>query len=101
MADHIASNVKFDALNRAWRTFYVAIGFDAALLIGAGLTELLNSADITTAAFWTTFGILVGKSVLISFASFLLRLKKAPAEPPVDKPTDLPKTVERDDITGL
>ena len=98
MADHIAPNVKFDALNRAWRTFYVAIGFDAALLIGAGLTELLASGDITTTTFWITFGILVGKSVLISFASFLLRLKKAPAEPPA-QPTELP--VERDNITGL
>lgn len=99
MADHIAPNVKFDALNRAWRTFYVAIGFDAALLIGAGLTDLLSKMDITSPAFWITFGILVGKSVLISLASFLLRLKKAPAEPPVEKPTDLP--VERDNITGL
>lgn len=99
MADHAAPNVKFDALNRMWRTFYVAIGFDAALLIGAGLTELLSSGDITTQTFWITFAVLVGKSVLISLASFLLRLKKAPAEPPVEKPTDLP--VERDEITGL
>lgn len=98
MADHVAPNVKFDALNRMWRTFYVAIGFDAALLIGAGLTELLSNGDVTTSAFWITFGVLIGKSVLISLASFLLRLKKAPAEPPA-QPTELP--VERDDVTGL
>lgn len=98
MADHAASVIRYDALNRAWRTFYVAIGFDAALLIGAGLTELLSKGDITSPTFWATFGILVGKSVLISLASFLLRLKKAPAEPPA-QPSELP--AERDEITGL
>jgi hypothetical protein len=76
--EEIARTVKLDAVNRAWRTFYVAIGFDAALLIGAGLTDLLSTADVTSQAFWIAFGIVVVKSVLISFASYLLRLKKAP-----------------------
>jgi hypothetical protein len=79
MSEHAAPAPKlWDALNRAWRTFYVAIGLDAALLIGAGLTDLLSAADITTPAFWGTLGVLVAKSVLASLAAFLLRLKKAP-----------------------
>lgn len=79
MADHAApAPTLWDALNRAWRTFYVAIGLDAALLIGAGLTDLLSTEDITTQTFWVTLGVLVAKSVLASLAAFLLRLKKAP-----------------------
>lgn len=79
MTEHAAPTPKlWDALNRAWRTFYVNIGLDAALLIGAGLTDLLTKDDITTPAFWATLGILASKSVLASLAAFLLRLKKAP-----------------------
>jgi len=82
MADHAAPvSVKLDALNRAWRTLYVAFGADAALLVGAGLLELLDKADISSQAFWTGALILVAKSVLTAFGSYLLRLKKAP---PVD-----------------
>jgi uncharacterized membrane protein SirB2 len=98
MADHIAPNVKFDALNRAWRTLYTAFGADALLLIGVGLLELLNTVEVTAQAFWIGLGVLVVKSVLTALGSYLLRLKKAPAEPPA-QPTELP--AERDDITGL
>jgi high-affinity Fe2+/Pb2+ permease len=79
MADHAApSSVKLDALNRAWRTLYTAFGADAALLIGAGLLELLDKVDISTEAFWIGLGILVAKSILTSLGSYLLRLKHAP-----------------------
>jgi hypothetical protein len=79
MADHAApSSVKLDALNRAWRTLYTAFGADAALLIGAGLLELLDKVDISTEAFWIGLGILVVKSILTSLGSYLLRLKHAP-----------------------
>jgi hypothetical protein len=98
MSEHVAPNVKFDALNRAWRTLYTSFGADALLLIGAGLLELLNTVEITAQAFWVGLGILVVKSVLTALGSYLLRLKRAPAEPPA-QPTELP--VERDDITGL
>lgn len=70
--------VKTDALNRAARTLYTAFGADALLLIGAGLLELLNSVEITAQAFWVGLGILVVKSLLTAFGSYLLRLKKAP-----------------------
>lgn len=81
MADHAAPTTGgkvYDALIRAWRTFYVAIGYDALILIGTGLTALLTEHDITSDAFWTTFWVLTAKSVAISLASFLLRLKVTP-----------------------
>ena len=87
MADHAVIptvGVKLDALNRAWRTLYVAFGADAALLIGAGLLQLLDKVDISTQAFWIGLGLLVVKSVLSAFGSYLLRLKVAPkALPPI------------------
>lgn len=79
MADHAAPlSVKLDALNRAWRTLYTAFGADAALLIGAGLLTMLDKLDITTSTFWIGLGVLVVKSLLTAFGSYLLRLKKAP-----------------------
>jgi hypothetical protein len=82
MADHVAPvSVRTDALNRAWRTLYTGIILDALVLIGMGLNDLLTSADITTQQFWVTFGILIGKSLLTSLGSFLLRLKVAPKQP--------------------
>ena len=78
MTDHAAPNKYLDALNRAWRTFYVAIGFDAAVLIGTGLTNLLTEKDVTSQAFWITFGVLIVKSLLTALGAFLLRLKVAP-----------------------
>lgn len=90
MAEHAAPlTIRLDALNRAWRTLYVAFGADAALLIGAGLLELLDKADISTQAFWVGAGILVGKSVLTAFGSYLLRLKVAPKPlVPVEAPVE-------------
>ena len=79
----VPTNVKLDALNRAWRTLYTALGADAALLIGTGLLELLDKVDISTGAFWIGFGLLIGKSVLTALGSYLLRLKVAPRVDPV------------------
>lgn len=70
--------VKADALNRAWRTLYTAFGADALILIGFGLMELLDKMDISTTTFWYSLAILVVKSLLTAFGSYLLRLKKAP-----------------------
>lgn len=82
MADHIAvkeSGVRTDALIRAARTFYTAIGVDILALIGVGLTDLLNSGTpVTAGAFWSLAGVLVVKSVLTGVASYLLRLKVTP-----------------------
>jgi hypothetical protein len=82
MADHAAPlSVRLDALDRFWRTLYTAFGADAALLIGAGLLELLDKVQISTQAFWVSLGLLVVKSLLTAFGSYLLRLKKEPKAP--------------------
>jgi hypothetical protein len=85
-----------DALVRAWRTFYVNIGVDAAALIGLGLTDLLKTADISSEVFWIAFGGLLAKSVLTSLAAFLLRLKVTPSN--IDKSTQLQPVVT---VAGL
>lgn len=83
MPDHAApTSVKLDALNRAWRTLYTALGADVALLVGTGLLALLDSVEITSQAFWVGLGILVVKSILTALGSYLLRLKKAPRVDP-------------------
>jgi len=83
VADHAAPlSVRLDAINRAWRTLYVAFLADAFVLIGAGLLELLDKVDVSAAAFWTGAGILVVKSILSALGAYLLRLKVAP-KPPV------------------
>ena len=83
MAEHAApTSVKLDALNRAWRTLYTALGADAALLIGTGLLTLLDEVEVTSQAFWIGFGVLVVKSLLTALGSYLLRLKKAPRVDP-------------------
>ena len=90
MADHAAPlSVRLDALNRAWRTLYVAFLADALVLIGAGLLDLLNAADVSTAAFWAGAGILVLKSILSALGAYLLRLKVAPKPAPVENVTGL------------
>ena len=90
MADHAAPlSVKLDAINRAWRTLYVAFLADALVLIGTGLLELLNAVDVSTAAFWTGAGILVVKSVLSALGAYLLRLKVAPKPAPAENVTGL------------
>lgn len=67
-----------DALQRAVRTLWQGFGLDAATAIGAGLVLLLADVEVTTSAFWGSFGILVLKSLLMSLAAYLQRLRKAP-----------------------
>lgn len=68
-----------DALDRAWRTFYAAVGVDLLLAIGLGLQQLMVTNDPFTPTFWWLLLALVVKTILSSVASFLLRFKKAPA----------------------
>lgn len=86
MADHeaLASNVKFlDAVDRAWRTIYSLIGVDVLILLGNGLTQLLNDHDPMGPTFWWLLLVLVVKTLLGGVASFLLRYAKRPAVVPV------------------
>lgn len=57
------------------RTLWQGFIVDALVGIGLGLATLLATGDLTSPAFWTAVGLLVGKSFLTSVASWLTRLK--------------------------
>jgi hypothetical protein len=84
MADHLEPGTVqvppkyLDALVRAWRTLYTGFILDALVLIGGGIGSLILEKDVTTEAFWITFGILVAKSFMTALGSYLLRLKVTP-----------------------
>lgn len=86
MADHEAvpasGSIKLlDALDRAWRTFYAAVGVDLLLALGLGLQQLMVTNDPFTPTFWWLLLALFVKSVLASVASFFLRYAKQPKVP--------------------
>lgn len=70
--------VTADALDRAWRTLWQGFLVDGLAAAGAGLMILLADGDLTSPVFWTAAGLMVAKSVLTSFASYLARLKSEP-----------------------
>jgi hypothetical protein len=73
------------ALSPWARTLWQGFIVDALAAIGAGLILLLATGDLTSPAFWSALGLLVGKSFLTALASWLTRLKPVlPSEPSVD-----------------
>ena len=84
MGDHeaVQSNAKFlDALDRAWRTLWQGFILDGLSTAGAGLIVLLADGDLTSPLLWSAAGLMVAKSLAMSFASFLARLKVEPKTP--------------------
>ena len=85
MGDHeaeVTSNAKFlDALDRAWRTLWQGFILDGLSAAGGGLILLLADGDLTSPLFWGSVGLLFAKSLAMSFASFLARLKVEPKTP--------------------
>jgi hypothetical protein len=81
MAKHLGpSSILDDVARSPWaRTLWQGLIVDALAAVGLGLTLLLATGDITSPAFWSAFGVLVGKSFLTALASYLTRLK-APQE---------------------
>lgn len=57
------------------RTLWQGFIVDALVAIGLGLSVLLSDGDITSPTFWSAVGILVGKSLLTSVASWMTRFK--------------------------
>jgi hypothetical protein len=83
MGEHeaVASNAKFlDALDRAWRTLWQGFILDGLTAAGAGMVLLLQQGDVASPTFWGAVGLLFGKSLAMSFASFLARLKVEPKQ---------------------
>jgi hypothetical protein len=82
MGNHIAPSSVLDAVaSTPWaRTLWQGLIVDALGAIGIGLAALLVTGDINSPAFWSAFGVLVGKSFLTSLASYLTRFKE-PKQP--------------------
>jgi hypothetical protein len=82
MGDHVneQSLIRADALNRALRTLWQGVGFDAAVAIGAGALILVKDVPVESGIFWESLGFLVVKSVVVSAASYMARLKLAPKQ---------------------
>lgn len=80
MADHAAPSVIPDAFERALRTLWQGFIVDALTVSGTGLLLLLADADLTDPLFWQGAGLMVTKSFLVAFASFIARLKSTPKE---------------------
>ncbi len=70
--------VRDDARERAWRTLWQGFIVDGLSAAGAGLLLLLATGDLTSPLFWSAAGLMVAKSMLTAFASYLARLKSAP-----------------------
>lgn len=77
MAAHSAASSILDPVATSpWaRTLWQGFIVDALIAIGLGLSVLVATGDLTSPAFWTAVGLLVGKSFLTSIASWLTRLK--------------------------
>lgn len=80
MGTHAAPSIIPDAVERAFRTLWAGFIVDGLSVAGAGLIVLLAAGDLSSPLFWSAAGLLVGKSLLTAFASFLARLKSTPKE---------------------
>lgn len=82
MGAHVTTEslIHSDALNRAARTLWTGFGVDAAVAIGAGTLLLVNDVPVDSHLFWSSIGVLALKSVVTSFASYLVRLKVTPKQ---------------------
>lgn len=80
MADHAAPSVLPDALERALRTLWQGFIVDGLTVSGTGLLIMLADGNLADPLFWSGAGLMVAKSFLVAFASFLARLKSTPKE---------------------
>jgi hypothetical protein len=80
MPEHAAPSIIPDAIERALRTLWQGFIVDGLSTAGAGLIILLADGDLMSPLFWSAAGLMVAKSLLVSFASFLSRLKSTPKQ---------------------
>lgn len=82
MADHAAPSTSIldNVATSPWaRTLWQGFIVDALAAIGLGLSVLLGTTDPASPVFWTLAWGIVAKSFLTALASYLTRLKAAPA----------------------
>lgn len=68
-----------DARNRAARTFWQGLAVDVLVAVATIVTTWATEADLTSGEAWAGLGLLAGKTVLITGASYVARLKAPPA----------------------
>lgn len=71
--------VKAAATERGVRTLVQGLGIDVAVAVAVVLLAWLPDANLTASEAWLALGVAVGKSVLTAVASYVMRLKAAPA----------------------
>lgn len=70
--------VVLDARNRSWRTFVQGLGTDIFVALGVGAGDMAG-VDLFTQHGWQIIGLSLAKTVIVAGASYLTRLKVAPA----------------------
>lgn len=72
--------VKAAAAERGRRTAIQGLAIDVAVAVAVVLLAWLPDADLASSTAWVILGTAVAKSVLTALASYVMRLKVAPAE---------------------
>lgn len=73
MSDHDVFVVAADAKDRAWRTFLQGMGIDVAIAVT--LVLAIAFTDIKwTAEYWTALGLSVGRTLLQTCVSYVMRV---------------------------
>lgn len=76
MGEHAAETLQDKIMTTPWiRTLWQGFIADALYAVGVGGLTLMATGDITSPLFWGSMGILVGKSFLTAFMSWLTRMK--------------------------
>ena len=68
------------ATERGRRTLWQGLGIDVAVAVAMVLLMWLPDADLSSANAWLILATTVAKSVLTALASYVMRLKVAPAQ---------------------
>lgn len=68
------------AAERGRRTIVQGLAIDVAVAVAVVLLAWLPDADLASSTAWVILGTAVAKSVLTALASYVMRLKVAPAE---------------------
>lgn len=61
-----------DARIRAWRTFWVALGFDVAATVAAFLITVVSDLEWTK-TYWVAVGLGVAKSIITGVMTYFIR----------------------------
>lgn len=72
-------SVAADAKSRALRTFFQNLAIDVLLAVFGAVSLWLGDADLTSKAAWLGLGVLVGKTVIATAVSYVMRYAVPPS----------------------